>query len=263
MKRIVLIIALLALLLPAGLLAQDQTTTLDKPVVTANQSGTAIKLSWKAVSGASRYEIWAWKNESEGWYALDRNFSGTSYTHFDVTAGTTYWYAVRAANDDNQVSPWSDYASATAPAQTGGGEATATPEPTATPTVAPTATATPNPAATPDTSKSCTLIRYAPEDEPWPDISVPLIQNATMAAYRAKFGENLEDLTILQVELLDDGHIWILYYESLEMRVGGEFYRGCEYWGYTPWVQLEAGWWRGAYEATIKQLRQNMISVSD
>lgn len=127
----------------------------------------------------------------------------------------------------------------------------------------PTATATPNPAATPDTSKRCTLIRYAPEDEPWPDISVPLINNVTMAAYRAKFGENLDDLTILQVELLDDGHIWILYYESLEYRAGGEFYRGCEFWGYTPWVQLEAGWWRGAYEATINQLRQNMISVSD
>ncbi|MDE0463329.1 MAG: hypothetical protein OXH93_13015 [Caldilineaceae bacterium] len=100
----------------------------------------------------------------------------------------------------------------------------------------------PAPTPTPDTYEPCifTLFEFAPEDGP--DESVLLIHDETMAAYSETFGEDPENLIIWQVELLDDGRIFIDYYETLEFRSVSEEYRGCEFLGHTEWEQSEEAW---------------------
>ncbi len=63
MKRTLIIIALLALLIPASLLAQsgnvdDPPAKLTTPVLTATASDSTIELSWDAVPHATHYRIW-------------------------------------------------------------------------------------------------------------------------------------------------------------------------------------------------------------
>ncbi|MEE1038641.1 MAG: hypothetical protein U0K95_05680, partial [Eubacterium sp.] len=53
------------------------------------------KVSWKAVSGASKYEIWR-KVGSTGTYAKYDTTTNTSYTNTSATAGTTYYYQIKA-----------------------------------------------------------------------------------------------------------------------------------------------------------------------
>jgi len=63
------------------------------------------------------------------------DLTGTSYTHAEAAAGTTYFYSMRALNAAGAASGWlTDYPTAVAVAATGSGTATPTPGPT--PTVA-------------------------------------------------------------------------------------------------------------------------------
>ena len=74
-------------------------------------------LRWDAVAGAVRYELWTWWDDTTGWQRLDDgNLTETEYTHGGVTAGRTYFYAIRAIDASGVASGWSAYAYATAAA---------------------------------------------------------------------------------------------------------------------------------------------------
>ena len=156
-------ILLLTVLLTAAalsLLAYSETdaqaqaptaTALSVPRLTAEATTAGVVLRWEAVADAVRYELLAWWDAGTGWQPIGGdNLTGTSYTHTEVTAGTKYFYSIRAVNAAGGTSDWLlDFASATAlaPAETE----------TSTPTVTPTATATtgagsPTPTATPTAS---------------------------------------------------------------------------------------------------------------
>ena len=123
--------------------ATPGSSALSTPTLTAQATANGIELSWKAVTNATRYELWAWTN-ADGWQQIGGdNLTGTTFTHNDVTDGTTYYYAVRAVNANGDVSAWSPNTPATAQQQNQqGAQHTATP--TSTPVDTPTATQTPN-----------------------------------------------------------------------------------------------------------------------
>ena len=107
-----------------------------KPVLSAVAAAGAVELSWTAVTGAVRYELWTWDGAT-GWQRLDDgSLTSTAYTHGGLAAGTTYWYAVRAVDAGGATSAWSEYASATV-SDTQMPALTVTPTPTATSTLMP------------------------------------------------------------------------------------------------------------------------------
>ena len=106
---------------------------LSTPVLTAQVVGDGIELSWTAVAGATRYALWVWDSVNDWRKIGGDSVTGTSYTHADPVAGTTYVYTVHAVSDAGETSDWADQVSATLD--------------TALPTATPTATATQTPAA--------------------------------------------------------------------------------------------------------------------
>ena len=124
--------------------AQTETSeTLEIPALTATSTGTnTVELSWTAVTGAVRYELWTWQDSVTGWQRLDDgSLTSISYTHGGLAADTTYWYAVRAVDAGGATSAWSEYASATV-SDTQMPALTVTPTPTSTSTLMPTPTPT-------------------------------------------------------------------------------------------------------------------------
>ena len=114
-----------------------------------------VELSWEAAAGAVRYELSTWWDAGIGWQPVGGdNLTGTTYTHTDVAAGTTYHYSIRAVNAAGETSGWLlEYPSATALAATEAETSTSTPTPTPTPTATALAateaeTSTPTPTAT-------------------------------------------------------------------------------------------------------------------
>ena len=77
-----------------------QTCDLTRPEISISNvasSGT-IKLSWKAVEGADRYEIQRSVGNDENYVAY-KTTTSTSFTNTATTAGKTYYYRVRAIYD--------------------------------------------------------------------------------------------------------------------------------------------------------------------
>jgi len=56
-----------------------------------------VRITWDPVPGAARYEVWRAASQG-GTYELLAETTATSYDDRAVTAGTTYWYKVRAWN---------------------------------------------------------------------------------------------------------------------------------------------------------------------
>ena len=95
--------------------AQESSTssTLAAPVLTARASANSIELSWEAVDGAARYDLWT-RPRGGDWQQLDDgDLTGTTYSHTDVTAATTYTYQMRAVSETGEASELSQRVSAT------------------------------------------------------------------------------------------------------------------------------------------------------
>ena len=77
------------------------------PALTAQAAAGAVELRWEAVAGAVRYELMVWWDGLANWQPFGGdNLTGTSYTHTDLAAGTTYYYTIRTVNADGETSGW-------------------------------------------------------------------------------------------------------------------------------------------------------------
>ena len=71
------------------------------PSVTAvSGSYTSAKLSWKAISGATAYQIYR-ATSATGAYSYLKTTTSTSYTNTSLTTGKTYYYKVRAYHTES------------------------------------------------------------------------------------------------------------------------------------------------------------------
>ena len=103
--------------------------TLPAPTVTGgNDSQGRPTLTWNAVSGAAKYEVYRARSRS-GDYIKYSTVTGTSYTNTSyIENGNTYYYKVRALKSDGTAGAWSSIVSVTykqtlsAPTVTGGND---------------------------------------------------------------------------------------------------------------------------------------------
>lgn len=206
MKRALIIIALLALLIPASLLAQsgsvdDPPAKLATPVLTATASDSTIELSWDAVPYATHYRIWGWSS-TDSWINLGGSHTGTSFSHADLVPDREYQYIMLAsdANGRASTSNWSNWASAIAPTPV-------------------------------QTMCSLTFGRFQLRPE-------------TLDGYSAQFGGPTPTFLGVLVKVVWhlDGRVGIWYAEGVpgSIWVVSELWRGCEYVGHTPWKNVES-----------------------
>ena len=238
-------------------------STLLAPALTVQATENAVEVSWEAVSGAVRYELWVW-TRSGGLQRLDDgSLTGTTYTHPGLTVGTTYHYTARALNAAGEVSEWSAYVSATVTASQ---SSTATPTPTstastlstATPTPSPTSTASTLPTATPTpspTSTASTLSTATPTPSPTPTAStlpapaltVQVTENAVEVSWEAVSGAVRYVLWVWTRsggrQRLDDGSLTGTAYTHTGLTAGVTYHYTAlavnaagEPGGWSPWV---------------------------
>ena len=101
--------------------------TLTAPAVTGgNDAQGRPTLTWKAVSGAAKYEVYRARSK-DGTYTKYSTTTGTAYTNSSyLTSGATYYYKVRALDANGNAGPYSAVVSVTcrlkltAPTVTGG-----------------------------------------------------------------------------------------------------------------------------------------------
>ena len=101
--------------------------TLSAPTVTGgNDSQGRPTLTWNAVSGAAKYEVYRARSK-DGTYSKYSTTTGTAYTNSSyLTSGATYYYKVRALDANGNAGPYSAVVSVTcrlkltAPTVTGG-----------------------------------------------------------------------------------------------------------------------------------------------
>ena len=112
----VALLAVAAVLVYANLVWAQQTSTeasLSAPALTAEADDGTVELTWTAVTGAERYELWVWTSV-DGWQQIGGdNLTDTAYRHTGLTAGMTYYYTVRAVHAGDVTGPWSEYVSGT------------------------------------------------------------------------------------------------------------------------------------------------------
>ena len=90
-------------------------STLTPPILSADAEEGLVELGWTPVSGAVRYELWAWTSW-DAWQRLDEEaLSTTSFSHTGLLAGMTYYYLVRAVAESGETSEWAVQVSATVP----------------------------------------------------------------------------------------------------------------------------------------------------
>ena len=86
------------------------------PSVTAGNSSTGKpKLTWNAVSGAVKYEVYRSTRQNSG-YSLLGTTTSTSYVNTGASTGTTYYYRVKAVNRNGMASGYSNIVSGKAKA---------------------------------------------------------------------------------------------------------------------------------------------------
>ena len=84
----------------------------DAPVAYRPPPATSrLRSSGLAVTGATRYELWAWLGS---WTQVDGGaLTATSYVHGGLTTGRTYYFQGRAVNSAGVMSAWSALVSTT------------------------------------------------------------------------------------------------------------------------------------------------------
>ena len=105
------------------------TGTLSAPAVTGgNDAQGRPTLTWKAVTGAAKYEVYRARSK-DGDYIKYSTVTGTSYTNTSyIENGNTYYYKVRALDANGTAGAWSSVVSVTykqtlpAPTVTGGND---------------------------------------------------------------------------------------------------------------------------------------------
>ena len=81
------------------------------PSVTIGNSSTGKpQLTWKAVSGAVKYEVYRSTRQNSG-YSLLGTTTSTSYVNTGASTGTTYYYRVKAVNRNGMASGYSNIVS--------------------------------------------------------------------------------------------------------------------------------------------------------
>ncbi len=82
--------------------AKSRTCDLARPSITLSgvSSTGKIKVSWKAVPGAEKYSVYR-ATSKNGTYKRMITTSKTSYTNSSATAGTTYYYKVKALHENS------------------------------------------------------------------------------------------------------------------------------------------------------------------
>ena len=73
--------------------------------ITASQSTSSIKLTWKKVTGADGYRVYQY-NSKTGKYKTLKTLTGTTYTVKNLKAGTSYKFAVKAYTKDSGETLW-------------------------------------------------------------------------------------------------------------------------------------------------------------
>ena len=74
---------------------------------------SGVEVSWETVTGAARYDLRVWTS-ADDWQQLDDgDLTATNYSHTELTAGTTYYYWLRALSDTGEAGEWSERESAT------------------------------------------------------------------------------------------------------------------------------------------------------
>ena len=114
----------------SSIVAVTYKQTLSAPAVTGgNDAQGRPTLTWKAVTGAAKYEVYRARSK-DGDYIKYSTVTGTSYTNTSyIENGNTYYYKVRALKSDGTAGAWSSVVSVTykqtlsAPAVTGGNDA--------------------------------------------------------------------------------------------------------------------------------------------
>ena len=109
--------------------ADVHCTGLPAPTVTGgNDAQGRPNLTWKAVTGAAKYEVYRARSK-DGDYIKYSTVTGTSYTNTSyIENGNTYYYKVRALNANGTAGAWSSVVSVTykqilpAPTVTGGND---------------------------------------------------------------------------------------------------------------------------------------------
>ena len=88
--------------------------TLSAPTVTGgNDAQGRPTLTWKAVSGAAKYEVYRARSK-DGTYSKYSTTTGTAYTNSSyLTSGATYYYKVRALDANGNAGPYSAVVSVT------------------------------------------------------------------------------------------------------------------------------------------------------
>ena len=64
--------------------------------MTAEAGVGQITLTWGRVANADRYVLIVWDQAISDWVQIGGVLTGTSYTHGGLSAGTTYFYHIRA-----------------------------------------------------------------------------------------------------------------------------------------------------------------------
>ena len=94
--------------------ADVHCTGLSAPAVTGgNDVQGRPTLTWKAVTGAAKYEVYRARSK-DGTYTKYSTTTGTSYTNISyIENGNTYYYKVRALKSDGTAGAWSSIVSVT------------------------------------------------------------------------------------------------------------------------------------------------------
>ena len=114
----------------SSIVAVTYKQTLSAPAVTGGSDAQGRPtLTWKAVSGAAKYEVYRARSK-DGTYTKYSTTTGTAYTNSSyLTSGATYYYKVRALDANGNAGPYSAVVSVTcrlkltAPSVTGGNDA--------------------------------------------------------------------------------------------------------------------------------------------